>query len=195
MVRCPSCHQDNPQEGRFCTYCGAALAAAPQSLARDISDNEEVRFVLRPSLIFVIARYTLAVLLALAAGGIYWYVDKWYAAKSRSNPLPWWSVLIVAGIVLIPAVYRHILRQREVYTLTNHKIEFTYGLIAKLRRNIPLRNVQDVTVTQSIMERLLGIGDIVIDSAAEGGKIPLRNIHQPEKYSDMILREIQWHQR
>jgi uncharacterized membrane protein YdbT with pleckstrin-like domain len=134
-------------------------------------------------------------LLTLAAGGLYWYVDKWYAAKSRSTPLPWWSVLIVAVIVLIPAVYRHILRQREVYTLTNHKIEFTYGLIAKLRRNIPLRNVQDVTVTQSVFERLLGIGDIVIDSAAQGGKIPLRNIHWPEKYSDMILREIQWHQR
>lgn len=195
MVRCPSCNQDNPQGGRFCTYCGAALAAAPASLARDIGDHEEIRFVLRPSLIFVIARYTLAVLLTLAAGGLYWYVDKWYAAKSRPNPVPWWSVLIVAVIVLIPAVYRHILRQREVYTLTNHKIEFTYGLIAKLRRNIPLRNVQDVTVTQSVFERLLGIGDIVIDSAAQGGKIPLRNIHRPEKYSDMILREIQWHQR
>jgi hypothetical protein len=50
-------------------------------------------------------------------------------------------------------------------------------------------------VTQSIMERLLGIGDIVIDSAAEGGKIPLRNIRQPGGYADMILREIQWHQR
>jgi len=189
-VHCPNCNQVNPEGGRFCTYCGAPLSSTSQSLAKEIAGDEEIRFVLRPSLIFVLARYTVSILLTLAAGGIYWVVD-----QRRPNILPWWSVLIVAAVLFIPAIYRHILRQREVYTLTNHKIEFTYGLIAKLRRNIPLRNVQDVTVTQSVFERLLGIGDIVIDSAAQGGKIPLRNIHQPEKYSDLILREIQWHQR
>lgn len=194
-MRCPSCHQENVAGGRFCTYCGAPLSAASQPQARNLHDQEEIRFVLRPSLIFVMARYTLALVLVLAAGGLYWYIGQWYAAKSRPNPLPWWSLLIVAVIVFIPAIYRHILRQREVYTLTNHKIEFTYGLVAKIRRNIPLRNVQDVTVTQSVFERLLGIGDIVIDSAAQEGRIPLRNIHQPQRYADLILREIQRHQR
>jgi uncharacterized membrane protein YdbT with pleckstrin-like domain len=135
-------------------------------------------------------RYVLAALVTLAAGLIYRYVDRLYP-----DTPPWWIVLVVAAVAFAPALYRHILRQREVYTLTNHKIEFTYGLIAKLRRNIPLRNVQDVTVTQSIPERLLGIGDIVIDSAAQGGKVPLRKIHEPEKYADMILRQIQWHQK
>jgi membrane protein YdbS with pleckstrin-like domain len=190
MVRCPDCGHVNPEGGRFCNQCGAPLSSASQTLASQVADDEEIRFVLRPSLIFVITRYIVSAVLTLAAGGIYWYID-----QLHRNTLPWWSVLLVAVIVFIPAIYRHILRQREIYTLTNHKIEFTYGLVAKLRRNIPLGNVQDVTVTQSMAERLLGIGDIVIDSAAQTGKIPLRNIHQPEKYADMILREIQWHQR
>ncbi len=151
--------------------------------------------MLRPSLIFVVFRYAAAILLTTAAIGIYWYVYGGYIENFNPAPLPWWSVIIIAALAFLPAIYRHILRQREVYTLTNHKIEFTYGLISKLRRNIPLRNVQDVTVTQSVMERLLSIGDIVIDSAAHEGKIPLRNIQSPGTYADMILLQIQRHQR
>lgn len=189
-MRCPDCGQINPEGSRFCNHCGARLSHAPQPLASGIADDEQIIFVLRPTVIFVVVRYALAVLLTLAAGGVYWYVDKLYP-----RTLPWWVVLIVAAVTLVLALYHHILRQREIYTLTNHKIEFTYGLIAKLRRNIPLRSVQDVTVTRSVLERLLGIGDIVIDSAAQEGKIPLRNIHEPEKYAEMILREIRRYQR
>jgi hypothetical protein len=40
---------------------------------------------------------------------------------------------------------------------------------------------------------LFGIGDVVIDSAAESGKIPMRNVSSPEKYADLILRQIERH--
>jgi membrane protein YdbS with pleckstrin-like domain len=180
----------NPAGGRFCHSCGAALSAAPESLTKDIANDEQIMFVLRPSLIFVMFRYLMAVVLSVGVSALYWYVE-----QPQPTTIPWWSVLIVVVLFFLPAVYRHILRQREIYTLTNHKIEFTYGLIAKLRRNIPLRKVQDVTVTQTIMERFLGVGDIVIDSAAQGGKIPLRNIRNPGRYADVILRQIQGHQR
>lgn len=189
-MRCPDCGQINPEGSRFCNHCGARLSPAPQALVSEIIDDEQIIFVIRSTLVFVMVRYALVVLLTLAAGGVYWYAN-----QRRPNTLPWWVVLIVAVVALLPALYHHILRQREIYTLTNHKIEFTYGLIAKLRRNIPLRNIQDVTVTRSILERLLGIGDIVIDSAAQEGRIPLRNIHEPERYADMILHEIRRYQR
>ena len=46
-----------------------------------------------------------------------------------------------------------------------------YGIIAKITRNIPLRNIQDVTVTASVWQRLLNLGDIEIESASEAGKL------------------------
>lgn len=187
-MHCPSCNQVNPEASRFCNHCGARLTSPP-ALASEVTAEEDIIFVLRPTLVFVIVRYALFLLVTGAAGAAYWYVD-----RRRPGAVPWWAVGIVAGITLLPALYHHILRQREVYTLTNHKIEFTYGLIAKLRRNIPLHKIQDVTVTRSVLERFMGIGDIVIDSAAQEGRIPLRNIHQPEKYADMILRELRRYQ-
>jgi len=62
-----------------------------------------------------------------------------------------------------------------------------YGLISKTVRNIPLRNIQDVTVTATVAQRLGRLGDILIDSASESGKIRLHEVHHPEKYADMIL--------
>lgn len=188
-MRCSGCGHLNPAGSRFCNACGAALAT-PASLAKELSEDEQIILVLRPSMLFVVCRYLVALMLSLAAGMVYWFVE-----QHRPGAVPWWSLVIVSVLLALPAVYHHILRQREVYTLTNRKIELTYGLIAKLRRNIPLSKVQDITVTQTVMERLLGIGDIVIDSAAQGGKIPLRNIPSPSRYADVILQQVQEYQR
>ena len=87
-------------------------------------------------------------------------------------------------------IYKHFLRRREVYTLTNHKLEMRYGIIAKTVRNIPLAKIQDVTVTASVWQRLLKLGDIVIDSASETGTIVLDEIHNPEHYANIILTEL-----
>jgi uncharacterized membrane protein YdbT with pleckstrin-like domain len=103
------------------------------------------------------------------------------------------AFLVILGIGFVAfafPVYRHILRLREVYTLTDHKLEMRYGLIAKIVRNIPLRNIQDVTVTASVWQRFLNLGDIEIDSASESGKIVLDDIHHPERYADKILSEL-----
>jgi uncharacterized membrane protein YdbT with pleckstrin-like domain len=82
------------------------------------------------------------------------------------------------------------LRRREVYTLTNHKLEMRYGLLSKTVRNIPLSKIQDVTVSASFWQRLIHIGDIEIDSASEMGKIILDDIHRSERYANLILDEL-----
>ncbi len=100
------------------------------------------------------------------------------------------GLLGVALVAFSNPVYKHILRKREVYSLTNHKLEMRYGIIAKIVRNIPLRNIQDVTVTASVWQRFLNLGDIEIDSASEAGKIILDDIHHPERYANQILAEL-----
>jgi membrane protein YdbS with pleckstrin-like domain/ribosomal protein L28 len=151
--------------------------------------DEDVIFTLRPTLIFVFARYmvaTLVVLSVAAAMGImrsYWH-----------SPIGGWvAFLVILGtglIAFINPVYKHILRRREVYTLTNHKLEMRYGFFSKTVRNIPLRNIQDVTVTASMWQRLIKIGDIEIESASEQGKIVLDDIHHPDRYANIILGEL-----
>lgn len=188
-MRCRACGQENPVDGRYCNRCGSELSdsitgAAP---AASIADAEEILFVLRPTFFFVGVRYMIALLLCL---GFAWGYVYWIQNYPDAN-MPWWGFILAGVLLFLPAFFAHLQRSREVYTLTNHKIEFTYGILSKIRRNIPLHKVQDVTVTRSVGERLLGVGDILIDSAAATGKIPLRNVPEPEKYADAILRQIQ----
>lgn len=188
-MTCRSCGRDNPVESRFCNSCGADLSKSAEGTppASAIGEAEEILFVLRPTFFFVGLRYAFAVLLSVAAGLGYAY---WTQRQPEAAP-PAWVMLLAGVIFFLPALLGHIQRSREVYVLTNQKIEFSYGILSKIRRNIPLNKVQDVTVTRSLGERMLGIGDILIDSAAATGKIPLRNVADPERYADAILKQIQ----
>ena len=136
---------------------------------------------------FVLVRYIVAALITIAAAALMGILS------SRSGVSPQISFFVILGVALLAfsnPVYKHILRKREVYSLTNHKLEMRYGIIAKIVRNIPLRNIQDVTVTASVWQRFLNLGDIEIDSASEAGKIILDDIHHPERYANQILAEL-----
>ena len=179
---------------RFCSNCGAATSD-PEStrlarleareLERGSSDDlEHVIFTVRPTMIFIKAGYALAVLggillvFLLASFGVPSYI----------------SIVLALLLLLIPAWY-HIKRNMIRYTVTDSKLEIDTGLIARTTRNIPLSKVQDVTVSASIPQRLMGFGDIIVDNASEvGGTIVMHNISTPRHYADLLLRELRrWH--
>ena len=69
-----------------------------------------------------------------------------------------------------------------LYTLTDSKVEIDKGLISKTTRNVPLSIIQDVTVSASFIQRILGIGNLEIENANENDKrIVLRNINFPKE--------------
>jgi uncharacterized membrane protein YdbT with pleckstrin-like domain len=146
-------------------------------------EDEQTIFVLRPTMIFVYFWYAAAAALVILASAL-------TATLAPESIQGWTAFYIILGIGLlgfIIPVYKHIMRRREVYTLTNFKLEMRYGLIAKDVRNIPLSKIQDVTVSRTVWQRLLGLGDIIIDSASETGRIHLNDIHNPDYYADQIL--------
>ena len=97
---------------------------------------------------------------------------------------------IALALLLVPA-YKHLKRNTVRYTLTDSKIEIDQGLVSQTTRNIPLRNIQDVTVSSTVLQRLLRFGNLVIDNASEtGGTTVLRNIPDPRRHADLLLREL-----
>lgn len=194
---CNNCGQSLPDGSRFCNSCGSqtvavgvpasGAAVAFGSTAAAYAD-EQVIFTLRPTLIFVLIRYGIAAVITIATAAVVGILSNRISGLSGSVAFA--IILGVAIIVFSNPIYNHILRRRAVYTLTNHKLEMRYGIIAKITRNIPLRNIQDVTVTASVWQRFLNLGDIEIESASEAGKIVLDDIHHPERYSNLILSEL-----
>lgn len=185
MAYCIHCGQANDEGARFCKNCGKSIAQTPETAAADASPVAEptaVVFSISPTLKFVFAGYAAAVIAAFALVVV------------LSIFLPALAPVIgaIAGvaIILVPA-YFHLKRKLIRYTLTDSTIEIDRGLFSRTTQNIPLRRIQDVTVSAGIAQRLLGYGDIAIDNASEdGGKIVLKNVDTPKKYADLILRQM-----
>lgn len=190
---CANCGSTLNPNSRFCDQCGAAAPDAEETrIARpqfavparhDDEDIEKVVFTVRPTMLFIKIGYVAAIVGAILLTVL--------LAMVRFVDIPLYvSLPIALALLLIPAYY-HLKRNMVRYTLTDSKIEIDHGLIARTTRNIPLSKIQDVTVSASILQRMLGFGDIVIDNASEvGGTTILHNINSPRQYADMILRTL-----
>ncbi|HLN97332.1 MAG TPA: PH domain-containing protein [Pyrinomonadaceae bacterium] len=199
-MHCSNCGSYLAPGVRFCSGCGAPapdpeatrIAREPRDLPqrKDLGRDEEqddlehVVFTVRPTLIFIKLGYALAVLGAIAV----------VLLLALIPVPPVISILLALSLLLIPA-YFHLQRNMIRYTLTDAKVEIDTGLIARTTRNIPLAKIQDVTVSASIPQRLLGFGDLLIDNASElGGTTVLHNISKPRHHADLLLRELRrWH--
>ena len=195
-MHCNNCGALLDADSRFCKSCGAPARdpeetriARPQSAvpARyndgGNDDVESVIFTVRPTMLFIKIGYAAAVLGAILLTILLNMI--------RFVEIPLYiSLPLALSLLLIPA-YKHLRRNMIRYTLTDSKIETDYGLIARTTRNIPLAKIQDVTVSASIIQRLLGFGDVVVDNASElGGTTVLHNINNPRHYADLVLREM-----
>ena len=140
-------------------------------------------FSISPTLMFVKGGYV------LAAAGALLLVALTSTFFSQFISV-WMSVLIGLLLFLVPAYYHF--RQKLVrYTLTDSTLEIDLGFISRTTRNVPIRRIQDVTVSATPWQRLLGFGDITIDNASdEDGKVVLKNINAAKKYADEVLRQI-----
>ncbi len=192
---CDKCGADNSETAAFCRKCGVPIEheietrvavreqqAVTENPLPESHDVEPQIFSISPTLMFVKAGYVIAAITAIL------FVALFSILFTSITAIAW--VILGLCFFLVPAYYH--VRQRLVrYTLTDTKIEIDSGFIARTTQNIPIRRIQDVTVTTSIIQRLLGFGDLVVDNASEqGGTIVLKNINTPQKYADILLKQM-----
>ena len=189
---CTKCGTDNSESAKYCRKCGELLEHEDETrvaarnlpegkvIDRSADENDESIFTIGPTLIFVKIGYV------LAAFGALFLV----AILSLFSVSAWISILFGLMLFLIPAFY-HAKAKLVKYSLTSSQIQVDSGLIGRTTRNIPLRRIQDVTVATSGIQRLLGFGDLVIDNASEeGGKVVMRNVNDPARYADLLLKQM-----
>jgi uncharacterized membrane protein YdbT with pleckstrin-like domain len=177
---CKKCGSPNDDDAVYCKKCGTTLEAEDETrVARRLEPTAGTGDVYRigPTLKFIKLGY-----IAAALGAIL------LVALLALTPIPMWiSVVFGLLLFLIPA-YFHLHQRMVSYSLTDQCIEVDSGLVSRTTRNVPLTRIQDVTVSASMMQRLLNFGDVVIDNASEdGGKVIIKNIDSPREYADSLL--------
>jgi len=155
--------------------------------ARQQDAPERVIFSVRPALLFVGFAYGVAALIWLVATALVAWVSAYFALGKLPGAI---AVVVVGALLVIYPAILHLRRQRFRYTLTSHKLEIQTGLLSRSTRNILLGKIQDVTVASTILKRLVGIGDIVLETAGETGHIALKNIPNAKRYADQLLNEL-----
>ena len=188
---CPSCGKENSDDATFCQKCGRAFEPEEETRVatrlnvetQPSTDGSHKIFSITPTLKLVYVGYALAVLGAFILVGL---VSVFMTTMVSVTA----SVILGMAMLLIPLFF-HLRKKLVRYTLTDATVEIDHGLISRTTQNIPLRRVQDITVSATVMQRLLGIGDLIIDNASDdGGKIVLQGIDRPKQYADIMLQQM-----
>ena len=133
--------------------------------------------VIRPSLKLTILSYIVTTaVLAGAAWVMYEYLGK--------PPNPWHALALI--LFLIP-IRKHIATRMVSLTVDPDHLTFESGLLSRTRRTMDLSKVQDVTARQSFGERILGMGDLMVETAGERSAIVVEGIDSPRAVADSIL--------
>ncbi|MEN8233816.1 MAG: PH domain-containing protein [Actinomycetota bacterium] len=100
----------------------------------------------------------------------------------------WFFTLIVLGggvwLIVRPVVDWIVTR----YVLTNERLMTRKGLIAKSGIDLPLERVTNVNFSQTVLERLLGGGDLLVESAGATGQSRFSNIPRPDEFAKVLYK-------
>jgi uncharacterized membrane protein YdbT with pleckstrin-like domain len=149
---------------------------------RLLNDGEEVVLDLHPHWWFLSAPVaTLVVVLAASVAG--------YAA---GVPAALQLVLVAALLLcLLWLLGRYARWHTTSFVLTNDRLIRRTGIIAKRGREIPLDHINDISYNQTVFDRIIGAGDLAIESAGQRGQEVFPDLPKPGLVQNEVYRLIE----
>jgi len=100
-------------------------------------------------------------------------------------------LLLAALAALVWFVWRYAKWATTTFVVTTDRLIHRAGVIAKSGREIPLERLNDVAFHQTIIQRILGAGDLQIESAGERGQQIFSSFPHPERTQNLIHHQIE----
>jgi len=132
---------------------------------------------IHPSMKSVWATYLLAIAIALAG--------EW-AIRQYAQDQPRWLYLIPL-IALLPPLNMQMKRRMVTLRIHDGHLTLESGFLSRTRRTVDMAKIQDVTVQQTFGQRLMGVGDLRLESAGESGAMGINNLDRPREIADSII--------
>lgn len=107
-----------------------------------------------------------------------------------------WAV-VLAGLVLFAFHPGRLLLDWATshFVVTSDRVIHRSGWFAKQSMEIPLENINDVRFSQSVFERVIGAGDLTLESAGEFGQQRFSDIRDPERVQKLVYEVSEANQR
>jgi len=91
---------------------------------------------------------------------------EWSGHPSQWRNL-WWFVACVLLVPIPWAIWRWLETRNTTYTLTDQRLKATRGVFTRTTEDLELYRVRDSRFEQSVAERMLGLGQIVLFTTDE----------------------------
>jgi membrane protein YdbS with pleckstrin-like domain len=158
--------------------------AFPRNL---LTDKEDLVVEMHPHWIALVGPTLVTILVA-----IIWILvlpNVPFSGGSVHSVLVW--VIWIAGIVALCfyPVREFVAWATSLFVVTSDRIIHRRGLIARRSMEIPLEAINDVRFEQSVIQRMVGAGTLVISSASEQGREAFENIRNPEAVQKIIYEQ------
>lgn len=153
--------------------------------------DEKILIKRRPKFITYIFGYIFGVLLIAAAVilPIVFSSGNW-TKKVSGIQIRFAATIVIALLGLIVMLAGHLDRKKTIYYVTNHRVRKVKGIISKKENDIPLNKVTNIRISQGIIERIFGFGDVHVDTAGgEDATIVLDNINNPRELYNILFEQ------
>jgi membrane protein YdbS with pleckstrin-like domain len=114
----------------------------------------------------------------------------WRHSHGSAEPRKWvWLALAAAALAvvgLLVAGARYLVIQSREYVVTDRRVIRQVGILSKVSTDASLDKVNNLEMRQSLLGRLLGFGDVEVDTASEVGSTLFPQISQPAEFKRAV---------
>ena len=149
-----------------------------------LNDNESVVLDLNPHWRIFLGPFALLVIALALVVVVVVVVDQVDTVYEIASAVP-----LAFGLAWF--VWRWIVWRSTHFVLTTDRVIYRSGVVSKHGQNIPLERITNVAFSQTVLERLLRVGDLRIESAGETGSQTFSDVLNPSIVENRIYSEIE----
>jgi membrane protein YdbS with pleckstrin-like domain len=205
LVTCPECRGAVSTAATSCPHCGRPMTAAAAGLVAPAGDGAEERELWQgtPSAKAMLRTIVTAGLFSLGLPLVAYLgyrptlrllsgVSPDVARPLASHAPEVRLAVLIAVLALVVArlgrlAWRLAVLKSHRYRVTNQRMVIESGVLSRRIDELDMRTVEDLEFQQSVVERLLGIGDItVVSSDRNNARTRLVGVARPRELRELI---------
>lgn len=152
-------------------------------MSSDLTSSEEV--MIRPSQVINYGAYLFAAAQMVFVAGCF------AVLRMHWNISLWFLAILLAGI-LANASLTWLKTASTSYHFAKGRLTWRTGLLSRSAESLELYRIADVTMRQSLLQRMFGVGRIVLNSAdANHREIVMEGVPGPDRFRDWLTDAVQ----
>jgi len=170
----------------------SAPTQAPAPIQASVQAGEKTLERIRPTR-FIAFKYYLLILISLVLAAAFLLLDPIKNYANVDNSIMGLSFDVVAAIFLLFIAFlafvgAELIRYTTLYLITDNKIVRTDGILSKNTQMVPYTQFKAIDLHQSLLERVLHIGTLKIDTGED--TIKIETISHPKRLQELLSERL-----